>query len=136
MQFAHLSVVWHQYTNHWTDFNVKMEMWDFSNGTLLICICINPDNISVIKSSAYHTALTFKQPTFTHANACNSIPLEIQFVYLGNKEIYSIFKTCCIICFVFHHLSFHNFKLFYANNMFFLKHKLKFKYPPIWSFKG
>jgi len=25
--------------------------------------------------------------------------LEIHFIYLGNKEIYNIFKTCCIILF-------------------------------------
>ena len=25
-------------------------------------------------------------------------PLEIHFICLGNKEIYCIFKTCCIIC--------------------------------------
>jgi hypothetical protein len=29
-------------------------------------------------------------------NACRKTALEIHFMYLGNKEIYSIFKTCCI----------------------------------------
>jgi len=38
---------------------------------------------------------------------------KINFVYLGNKEMYCIFKTCCIIsvlistkCHLFHNLSF------------------------------
>ena len=29
------------------------------------------------------------------------LSLEIHFVYLGNKEIHRIFKTCCIICILF-----------------------------------
>jgi hypothetical protein len=37
--------------------------------------------------------LTFKQPTFAYANACKETPLEIDFIYLGNKDIYCIFKT-------------------------------------------
>jgi len=53
-------------------------------------------------------------------------------VYLGNKELYSIFKTCCIICVLFCtkcHL-FHNFLLFYSDHAFFINHALKFRYKP------
>jgi len=28
------------------------------------------------------------------------------FIYLGNKEIYCILKTCCTICFIFHKILF------------------------------
>jgi len=28
--------------------------------------------------------------------------LEIQVIYLGNMNIYCIFKTCCTICFIIH----------------------------------
>jgi hypothetical protein len=35
--------------------------------------------------------------TSVYVNARRKTPLEIQFVYLGNKEIYLIFQTCCII---------------------------------------
>ena len=30
-------------------------------------------------------------------------PLEINFVHTGNKEIYYIFKTCCMIAVLFFH---------------------------------
>jgi hypothetical protein len=35
---------------------------------------------------------------FVYANTLDKTPLEIQFMYLGQREIYSILKTCCIIC--------------------------------------
>jgi hypothetical protein len=34
------------------------------------------------------------------------MPLEIHFVYLGSKEIYSTFKTCCIFSVLFHRMPF------------------------------
>ena len=33
---------------------------------------------------------------FVYANTRYKLPLEIQFLYLGQREIYRIFKTCCI----------------------------------------
>jgi hypothetical protein len=39
---------------------------------------------------------------FAYADALKELPLEIDFIHLGNKEIYSILKTHCIICFIFH----------------------------------
>jgi hypothetical protein len=57
-------------------------------------------------------------------------PLEIHIIYLGNKRIHCIFKTCCIISVLFStkcHL-YHKFIFFYSNNMFYIKHVLKFKY--------
>jgi hypothetical protein len=55
--------------------------------------------------------------------------LEIHFIYLGNKEIYCIFKTCCVICVLFStkcHLC-HNFIFVYSNDTFFIN---QFKYLP------
>jgi hypothetical protein len=34
------------------------------------------------------------------------VPLEIQVIYLGNMNIYCIFKTCCTICFIMHKMPF------------------------------
>jgi hypothetical protein len=74
--------------------------------------------------------LTFKRPAFAYANAPKNPP-KINFMYSGNKEIYSIFKTCCIICFpqnaiYFIILSFSVQIII----MFFINHVLKFKYQP------
>ena len=33
-------------------------------------------------------------------------PQQIHLIYLHNKEIYCIFRTCCKICFIFHKMSF------------------------------
>jgi hypothetical protein len=46
-----------------------------------------------------NTFLTFKWPAY--ANASEKQPLEIYFMYLYNKEISCIFKTCCIISVLF-----------------------------------
>jgi hypothetical protein len=47
--------------------------------------------------------LIFKQFIFAWADAHGQAPQEIHFIYLGSKEIYRIFKTCCIFsCFIFH----------------------------------
>jgi len=40
------------------------------------------------------TNLTFKLPLSTYVNICEKTPLEIHFIYLGNKEITALFKTC------------------------------------------
>lgn len=55
--------------------------------------------------------------------------VEIQFIYLGSKEIFCIFKTCCMIWVLFSTQCrvFHSFVFFCSNNMFFIKHALKFK---------
>jgi hypothetical protein len=73
--------------------------------------------------------LTVKGPTFAYANTCKKAPLQI---YLGNKEIYCIFKTCCIISVLFPTKCrlFHNFIFFSSNNTIFIYHALKFKYQP------
>jgi hypothetical protein len=51
---------------------------------------------------------------------CRKTPLEIHFMYLGNKEIYCIFNTCCIISLLFSTKCslFHNFIFFCSNNSF------------------
>ena len=69
---------------------------------------------------------------FTYANAHKKSPLEIHFIYLGNKEIYCIFKTSCIICILFSMKCclYHNFTFFCSNNTFFIHHALKSQYQP------
>jgi len=68
---------------------------------------------------------------FTYADAHKQSPLEIHFTYLGNKDTYDIFKTCCILSV---QLStecrlYHNFIFLHSNNTyFFLKPYKKFKY--------
>ena len=64
---------------------------------------------------------------------CEKTP-KIHFIYLGNKEVYCIFKTCCIMCVLVStkcHL-FHTFT-FFCSNWFFINHALKFKYSPLWN---
>jgi hypothetical protein len=39
---------------------------------------------------------------FAYADTLKELPLEIDFIYLGNKEICCIPKTHCIIYFIFH----------------------------------
>jgi hypothetical protein len=53
-------------------------------------------------------------------------PLEIDIIYLGNKVIYWIFKTCCIISVLFYtkFFLFHNFIFFCSNNIFVINHML------------
>ena len=60
--------------------------------------------------------LTFKQSSFTCANTRKKEKksYKINFTFLHNKEIYIIFKTCCIICFGF----FYNFISFCSNNIY------------------
>ena len=72
--------------------------------------------------------LTFKRPTFSNENACKKTYLENHFIYLGNKVIYFIFKTCCKFSTKcnFITLSFSTQIIL----MFFISHALKFKYPP------
>jgi len=52
------------------------------------------------------TNFASKQPTFAHVNAYKTTPLEIHFIHVGNKDIYYIFKTCCILCFIYHKMLF------------------------------
>ena len=57
------------------------------------------------------------------------IPLEIQFVYFGNKDIYCTFKTCCII-FIFHKFAILSY---FVEVHFFINVVQKFKYPQWWD---
>jgi hypothetical protein len=67
---------------------------------------------------------------FAYVNTRKKAPLKIDFIYLGNKEIYYISKTCYIICVLFptKFRLFHNCIFLCSNNMFFMNHALKFKY--------
>lgn len=69
---------------------------------------------------------------FVYANTCKKTPQEINFICLGNKEISCIFQTWYIISILLSTKCklFHNFNLFYSNNMFFINQVLKFKYQP------
>ena len=42
-------------------------------------------------------SLNLLKTCIAYTNTRRETTLEIQFIYLGNKEIYCIFKTCCII---------------------------------------
>ena len=59
--------------------------------------------------------------------------LEMHFVYLGKKEIYCIFKTCCLLSVLFSTelYLFDAFIVFCSSNTFSIKHVLKFKYPTL-----
>ena len=46
--------------------------------------------------NSYPVSLTFKGPVFPNQTHITSTPT-IHFIYLGNKEIYCIFRTCCIM---------------------------------------
>ena len=63
--------------------------------------------------------LTFSQPADYIQYANRNTPLEIHFMYLGNKEFHCIFKTCCIISGLLstrYHL-FNNFIFFCSYNI-------------------
>jgi hypothetical protein len=62
----------------------------------LSCCCFEN-----LKSCRMWHCLTFKRPMFAYMNTHKRLPLEIHFIYLGNTEIYRIFKTCCITCVLF-----------------------------------
>lgn len=66
------------------------------------------------------------------ANTRRKIPLETNFIYLGNSEIYCIFKMCFIMSVLFStkYYVFYDFIFFYSNNMFLINCVLIFKYPP------
>jgi hypothetical protein len=61
-------------------------------------------------------------------SSCRKAPLDIHFIYLGNKEIYYISKTCYIllkirgILFLTKCCLFHNFIILCSNIMFFINH--------------
>ena len=59
-------------------------------------------------------------------------PIAIHFIYLGKKEIYCRFKSCCIISVLFSTKwdLFLDFIIFYSSNIFFINYVLKFRYPP------
>jgi len=80
---------------------------------------------------AVHTLLTSDpfwplRPVFACVNACRKTPLTIHFIYLGNKEIYWIFKGMlynAIICFTFNKTPFISYFIFFCwKNMIFRNH--------------
>jgi len=82
---------------------------------LVICNFITCTHFPIVL-----TWLTIKRPMIAYANAQKKIPLEIHYIYLGNKEIYCIFKTCCIISVLFSTKCwfFWNFIFFFSNTFF------------------
>ena len=70
--------------------------------------------------------INLERPVFANVNTCRKTPLEIYFTYVGNKKIYCIFRTWCIISVLYSskcHL-FHNVTFFCWNHVY----ALKFKY--------
>ena len=78
--------------------------------------------------------LTFSQPANYIQYAIRKTPFEIHFMYLGNKEVHCICKTCCITSGFFPQQSTIYFIIlsFFVHTIFmlFIKHILNFKYPP------
>jgi hypothetical protein len=74
--------------------------------------------------------LLFKRPAFGYRNARKKRLLEIHFVYSRNKEIYCIFKTCCVISVLFSTKCrlFYNSIVLSSNDTFFINHAQKCKY--------
>ena len=59
-------------------------------------------------------------------NTCMTTPLEIHFLYLGNKQIYCIFKSCCILSALFWELHcFGNFLPTFWDSLSFPPSKVK-----------
>ena len=52
---------------------------------------------SVLKHARQHSYLTTKWSMSVYTKTHYKTPFEIQFLYFGQREIYCIFKTCCII---------------------------------------
>ena len=75
--------------------------------------------------------LTFELPALTYANTCKKTPLKIHLIFVGNKDIYCIFKTSCIICVLFSTKCYLylNFNIFCSNKtQVIVKCAIKFKY--------
>jgi hypothetical protein len=70
---------------------------------------------------------------FLHVWKHIKMPLEVYFIFLGNKDICCIFKTCCIIYVLFSEKCylFRNFFFLCSSNAFYINHVLKFKYEPV-----
>ena len=93
---------------------------------------------SLSKFSNYHqqTAviprkLAHYSLVFANWNARRKTPLEFHFMYISNKTCHWSFKTCDIISVLLDtkcHLL-HNLIFFCSNNIFFISHVLKFKFP-------
>jgi hypothetical protein len=76
--------------------------------------------------------LNFRKTTFMYVNVWRKIPQGIHLILLGNKDIYCIVKTCCVILLHFPQNAVYSVILsFYIQVvlMFFINHAPKFKYP-------
>jgi hypothetical protein len=85
---------------------------------------------------AFNTSIKPFKDLHHLANACMKTTLDVHFIYLGNKEIYRIFKAWYIISVSFSTKCnlFYNFIFFCSNNTnFFINHALKLKYTPQWD---
>jgi hypothetical protein len=64
----------------------------------ILIICVN-----LVWNTSWNEASVTSSPlALPCSNACQKIPPEINFIYLGNNEIYCILKMCCIMYFIFH----------------------------------
>ena len=93
--------------------NVLWNTADFINTDWLsfgkIQFQVNPEYTLLLKA---------EKPVFAYAYPHRKASLQIHIMYLGNKKIYCILKTCCIISVLFTtkcHLL-HTFYLFCSNN--------------------
>jgi len=91
--------------------------------------------LSELKLSECQVHYIYVKLLETHVVYVNAFrrTLEMHFIYLGKKEIYCIFKTCCLLSNLFSTKPylFHALIIFCSRNTFFIRHVLKFKYPPL-----
>jgi hypothetical protein len=71
----------------------RAQLGDKPNGDSLALV----SSFSVWWLTSDYGDLTFQRPAFACVNACRKTILEMNFMYLGNKDSNCIFKICCII---------------------------------------
>jgi hypothetical protein len=113
------------------------------DGHLFRLLNLFPSTHSFYHTSFWATSLFPTTPSFScvtlndlrsHTQThVKKILLEINFTYFGNKKIYCIFKTCCIISVYFPHndiyfvISRFSVQIMFAVS---INHAIKFKYQP------
>ena len=90
----------------------------------------NRDRV-VLETPPRHPTLRRRLNLLTMQTYVWKQPLEINFIYLGNKEIYCIFKKCCIMFYFSQNVGYFVVLSFSVQIiLLFINHMLKFKYPP------
>ena len=102
----------------------KLTLYFFSTHSCIHVPAAMFSDSHLIMKPTYNMVIQHLNEVFAYINACKKTSLDIHFIYLHNKEICCIFKTCCIISVLFSIkcYSFHNFYHFlFKNTHFFHK---------------